>query len=168
MSMDWLKGLLLIALIFVPLERMLALHPEQRIFRRGWVNDMIYLLFNGQVTTYCVGVLVIGMTIVAGWLVPASVRTAAAGQPYWAQIVEVIVLADVGVYLAHRAFHAVPFLGRFHAIHHSIEELDWLAAARVHPVDQIVTKGCSLLPLFALGFSDVPSARTWRCSERSR
>jgi sterol desaturase/sphingolipid hydroxylase (fatty acid hydroxylase superfamily) len=155
MSMDWLKGLLLIALIFVPLERILALHPEQRIFRRGWLNDMVYLLLNGQVTSYCVGVLILGTTIAAGWLVPASVRAAAAGQPYWVQIVEVVVLADIGVYLAHRAFHAVPFLWRFHAIHHSIEELDWLAANRVHPVDQIVTKGCSLLPVFALGFSDL-------------
>jgi sterol desaturase/sphingolipid hydroxylase (fatty acid hydroxylase superfamily) len=51
-------------------------------------------------------------------------------------------------------FHAVPWLWRFHAIHHSIEELDWLAASRVHPVDQIVTRGVSLAPAFALGFSE--------------
>jgi sterol desaturase/sphingolipid hydroxylase (fatty acid hydroxylase superfamily) len=154
MSMDWLKGVLLVALIFVPLERMLARHPEQRVFRRGWMNDMIYLLLNGQVILLCLGVLIIGMIMTAGWLVPESVRAAAAGQPYWVQIVEVIVLADVGFYFAHRAFHAVPWLWRFHAIHHSIEELDWLAATRVHPLDQIVTKGFSLLPIFALGFSD--------------
>jgi sterol desaturase/sphingolipid hydroxylase (fatty acid hydroxylase superfamily) len=153
--MDWLKGLLLTALIFLPLERMLAWHPEQRVFRRGWMNDMIYLLLNGQIIMLCLGVLIIGMTMTAGWLVPVSVRAAAAGQPYWVQIVEVIVLADIGFYFAHRAFHAVPWLWRFHAIHHSIEELDWLAAARVHPLDQIVTKGFSLLPVFTLGFSDV-------------
>jgi sterol desaturase/sphingolipid hydroxylase (fatty acid hydroxylase superfamily) len=153
--MDWLKGLLLIAFVFVPLERMLARHPEQRVFRRGWMNDTIYLLLNGQFTSFCVGVLIVGMTMAAGWLVPVSVRAAAAGQPYWVQIVEVIVLADTGVYFAHRAFHAVPWLWKFHAIHHSSEELDWLAAFRVHPLDQLVTKGFSLLPVFTLGFSDV-------------
>ena len=153
--MDWLKGFLVIALIFVPLERLLARHPEQRVFRRGWINDTIYLLLNGKVTSFCVGFLIIGVTMTAGWLVPVSVRAAAAGQPYWIQIVEVIVLADTGVYFAHRASHAVPWLWRFHAIHHSIEELDWLAAARVHPLDQIVIKAFSLLPAFALGFSDV-------------
>jgi sterol desaturase/sphingolipid hydroxylase (fatty acid hydroxylase superfamily) len=155
MSMDWLKGVLLIALIFVPLERMLARRPEQRVFRRGWVNDMIYLLLNGQVILLCLGVLIIGIIMTTGWLVPVSVRAAAAGQPYWVQIVEVIVLADIGVYFAHRVFHAVPWLWRFHAIHHSSEELDWLAATRVHPLDQIVTRGFSLLPVFALGFSEV-------------
>ncbi|MGX5842525.1 sterol desaturase family protein [Mesorhizobium sp. ArgA1] len=62
-------------------------------------------------------------------------------------------LADTGFYLAHGAFHAVPFLWRFHSIHHSIEEMDWLAAHRVHPVDQILTKSASFLPVFALGFS---------------
>ena len=32
--------------------------------------------------------------------------------------------------------------------------MDWLAAHRVHPVDQILTKTASLLPLFVLGFAD--------------
>src|ERR1700686_979700 len=153
--MDWLKGFLVIPLSFLALERLLARHPEQRVFRRGWINDTIYLLLNGKVTSFCVGFLIIGVTMTAGWLVRVSVRGAAAGQPYWIQIVEVIVLADIGVYFAHRASHAVPWLWRFHAIHHSIEELDWLSAARVHPLDQIVIKAFSLLPAFALGFSDV-------------
>lgn len=154
MSMDWLKGLLLIAFIFVPLERLLARRPEQRVFRRGWMNDVIYLVLNGQATSFCLGALIIGVTMTAGWLVPASVRAAVQAQPYWLQIVEVVVLADSGVYFAHRAFHAVPWLWRFHAIHHSTEELDWLSTWRVHPLDQIVTRGLALLPVFALGFSD--------------
>jgi hypothetical protein len=53
-----------------------------------------------------------------------------------------------------RMFHSIPLLWRFHQIHHSTEELDWLAAYRVHPVDQIATRGISLAPVFALGFSD--------------
>ena len=155
LSIDWLKGILLIALIFVPLERILARHPKQRIFRRGWLNDMIYLLLNGQVIMICLAVLIIGMNSTAGWLVPGSVSAAIAEQPHWLQFIEAIVLADTGFYFAHRAFHAFPWLWRFHAIHHSIEELDWLAATRVHPLDQIATKGVSLLPVFTLGFSDV-------------
>jgi sterol desaturase/sphingolipid hydroxylase (fatty acid hydroxylase superfamily) len=107
MSMDWLKGLLLNVLIFVPLERMLARHPEQRVFRRGWMNDMIYLLLNGQIIVFWLGALIIGVTMAAGWLMPVSLRAAVAGQPYWLQIVEVIVLADTGFYFADRAFHAI-------------------------------------------------------------
>ena len=65
---------------------------------------------------------------------------------------EAVILADLGFYIAHRMFHSVQWLWRFHAIHHSIEELDWLAAVRVHAFDQAVTKGASILPLLALGF----------------
>src|SRR5262249_24387207 len=74
-------------------------------------------------------------------------------QPIWLQAIEVVVIADAGFYLAHRAFHAIPVLWKFHSIHHSIEEMDWLAAHRVHPVDQILTISASLLPVYALGFS---------------
>jgi len=99
---------------------------------------------------------IVGLTVIgSGWLIGDSVHAAVASQPVWLQFVEALLLADLGFYLAHRAFHAFPPLWKFHAVHHSIEELDWLAAARVHPVDQIITKGVSFLPVFALGFSDM-------------
>jgi sterol desaturase/sphingolipid hydroxylase (fatty acid hydroxylase superfamily) len=82
------------------------------------------------------------------------VRAAVASQSLWLQVVEALVIADVGFYAAHRMFHRVPWLWKFHAVHHSIEELDWLAGARVHPVDQIVTRATSILPLYVLGFPD--------------
>src|SRR5574341_1042272 len=157
---DWLnlKGVLIACLIFVPLERVLAMHPGQSIFRRGWWDDVIYLFVNGWLIKLGIGIIIAGAMVVTAWLVPPTVQATAAAQPYWLQIIEVIVLADLGFYFTHRMFHAVPVLWRFHQIHHSIEELDWLAAARVHPVDQIVTKGVSLVPVFALGFSEAAIA----------
>ena len=59
----------------------------------------------------------------------------------------------VGGYWGHRLSHTVPFLWRFHAVHHSIEEMDWLAAGRLHPLDQAFTQACAILPLFLLGYS---------------
>jgi sterol desaturase/sphingolipid hydroxylase (fatty acid hydroxylase superfamily) len=99
-------------------------------------------------------VLIGGMVIVGERLVPVSVRSVIAAQPYWLQFVEALVLSDLGFYLVHRTFHAVPWLWRFHRVHHSIDEMDWLAGARVHPIDQIITKCVSLAPLFMLGFSE--------------
>lgn len=148
-----LKAILIVALIFIPLERILALHPEQKINRQHWLNDLFYLLFNGIVIK--LGLLTLIGAMMAGIAVfkPASITAAVASQPIWLQTIEVLLIADLGFYLAHRAFHAVPFLWKFHSIHHSIEEMDWLAAHRVHPVDQIATKAASMLPIFALGFS---------------
>jgi sterol desaturase/sphingolipid hydroxylase (fatty acid hydroxylase superfamily) len=155
--MDWfgLKDFLIACLVFMPLERLLAMHPEQRIFRRDWRNDLICLFLNGFLIKLGLVILIVWIVAAAGLLVPASVQAVLAGQPYWLQIAEMILIGDIGFYSAHRAFHTIPWLWRFHQIHHSIEELDWLAAARVHPVDQILTKGASLLPIFALGFSEI-------------
>jgi sterol desaturase/sphingolipid hydroxylase (fatty acid hydroxylase superfamily) len=153
--MEYYKAILLTAVIFIPLERLLARHPAQKMLRRAWLNDVIYWLVNGQIIHLGLAVLVGGSVIVASWLVPVAVPTAVAAQPHWLQFLECVIAADLGFYLAHRAFHTVPWLWKIHAIHHSIEELDWLAGARVHPIDQIVTKSVSLLPVFVLGFSDV-------------
>lgn len=156
--MNWFefKDLLLVVLIFVPLERVLALRPEQKILRGGWKVDLVHLFATGFLIKLGVGLALAGMIVGAERLVPAGWRAAVAAQPHWLQFVEILILADLGFYLAHRAFHAVPFLWRFHAIHHSIEAMDWLAAHRVHPVDQILTKSASFLPVFALGFAIEP------------
>src|SRR5437763_14186970 len=118
MLIEWLKGMLLTVLIFVPLERILALHSEQRILRRGWLNDTVYLLVNGQIIGLALGVLVAGTIITAGSMAPASLQAVVGAQHFWVQIIEVIVLSDLGFYFAHRAFPEVPWLWKFHAIHH--------------------------------------------------
>jgi sterol desaturase/sphingolipid hydroxylase (fatty acid hydroxylase superfamily) len=62
-----------------------------------------------------------------------------------------VVLGDVLVYWFHRACHQFDFLWRFHAVHHSAEHLDWLAAHREHPLDGITTQLCQNLPALVLG-----------------
>jgi sterol desaturase/sphingolipid hydroxylase (fatty acid hydroxylase superfamily) len=149
-----LKIILITCLVFVPLERLLVLHPQQKVFRRDWANDLIFLLLNGMLIKLGLLAVVAASIFIAVQIVPAPFQAAIGGLPYWVQIPAVIVLADLGFYWTHRMFHAVPWLWRFHSVHHSIEELDWLAASRVHPLDQILTKGVSLVPVFALGFSE--------------
>ncbi|TPN89351.1 sterol desaturase family protein [Mesorhizobium sp. CU2] len=149
-----LKGLLIAAMIFLPLEHLLALRPHQKILRKAFFNDLIYALFNGVPIKLGMAALLALATGTIGQLLPAYVAAAVSSQPVWLQVFEIVLVADVGLYWAHRAFHAIPVLWRFHAIHHSIEELDWLAGSRVHPVDQILMKGSSLVPVFLLGFSN--------------
>jgi len=148
------KVIFIIFLVFVPLERLFAMHPQQKFFRRDWGNDVIFLLLNGLLTKLGLLAVIIGIIFSAAWIVPAPFQALVGGLPYWVQIPAVIVLADLGFYWTHRMFHAVPWLWRFHSIHHSMEELDWLAASRGHPVDQILTMGVSLVPVLALGFSE--------------
>ncbi|MBZ9767125.1 sterol desaturase family protein [Mesorhizobium sp. CA6] len=149
-----LKVLLITALIFVPIERLFALRPSQKIFRKAFFNDLIYALFNGIPITIGLAATITLATITLGRLVPSSTSAAISSQPIWLQVLEITLIADIAFYFAHRVFHAVPFLWRFHAVHHSIEELDWLAGHRIHPVDQVLTKSASFVPVFLLGFTE--------------
>ena len=143
----------LAALIFIPLERLFGARRQQGLLRRYWANDLVYVFVNGVIIRLGIVAGVALILALSPLLVPGDVRGAVASQPVWLQLIEVLLVADLGFYAAHRLFHSVPALWRIHQVHHSIEEMDWLAAARVHPVDQILTKSASLLPVFALGFS---------------
>ena len=63
-----------------------------------------------------------------------------------------LVVADFVGYWSHRLRHSSA-LWRFHAIHHSPTELDALAAARMHPVDDIIDNTLVGTVLFVTGFS---------------
>ena len=54
--------------------------------------------------------------------------------PLWFQAVLFLVLSDFMLYWLHRMFHGGGFW-KYHAIHHSSEDLDWISAARFHPVN---------------------------------
>lgn len=150
--MDY-TAILILACIFIPLERLLPLHPEQRTLRRDWLNDVVYVLVNGFVIRSGFVVVAGVMMVLFNRLVGPDPTPWVADLPLWLQVIGAIIVADIGYYIAHRTSHAVPFLWKFHAVHHSIEEMDWLATHRVHPVDQIFTNTLSILPLYFLGFS---------------
>ena len=54
--------------------------------------------------------------------------------PLWGQILLVLLIQDFVLYWLHRAFHTNA-AWRYHAIHHSVEELDWTASMHFHPVN---------------------------------
>jgi sterol desaturase/sphingolipid hydroxylase (fatty acid hydroxylase superfamily) len=145
-------SLLFLAAVFVPLERAFPARPGQKFLRPAWRTDLAfflgqYLLWNGLVLACLAPV---GRALAA--LEPSGFRTAFASQPGWLLAVEVVLLSDLFVYWAHRIQHRVPFLWRFHAVHHSAERLDWLAAHREHPLDSVWTITWINLPALALGF----------------
>lgn len=123
------------------------------MLRRHRLNDVVYVLFNGFIVIVGTAALLGLATPIFQLVLPTGAGMHVQKQPLWLQAMEVILLADLGFYFVHRAFHAYPALWHFHAVHHSIEEMDWLAAYRVHPVDQILTSSASLLPIHLLDFS---------------
>ena len=143
--------ILILIAIFRPLE---ACFPakKQGFFRPEWLTDFAFLLgqylfWTGLVFT---GIAAFGTSL--GKIIPGTFRASVAAQPIWLQMVELIVLSDLLIYWGHRLQHRVGFLWRFHAVHHSAEHLDWLAAHREHPLDTLYTVTLINLPAFILGF----------------
>jgi sterol desaturase/sphingolipid hydroxylase (fatty acid hydroxylase superfamily) len=144
-------GMVVLAIIFIPLERLFALRPRE-ILRAGWRTDVVHYLINGAALKVGIVIAVAVVGTVLRTFVPVSFRAAIAASPGWAQIVAALAIATVGGYAGHRAAHEVPLLWRFHRVHHSIREMDWLAANHLHPLDQIFIRSSAVLPLYALGF----------------
>ncbi|EPR15105.1 sterol desaturase [Sphingobium indicum IP26] len=141
-------------LMFAPIERLFPHRAQQRLFRQEWREDLFYYLISSmmvQLITFLA--LAPSSFINANTAGLAGVRAMIAGQPWLLQFLEVVLLTDFVQYWFHRAFHRVPFLWGFHAVHHSARSMDWLAGARMHFFEIIALRGVTSLPLLTFGFS---------------
>ena len=158
-----LIGLGIAALLFSILEIAFAANTRRWWRRRGQLGDLVYWFVN-PVATHALGraaiiAAIVVLAIAAGVPLHGDAikafaerhRTLVSDQPASAQAIEVIVLADLIGYWTHRLMHKGA-LWRIHAVHHATRELDWLAAARVHPLNEVISRVAIVVPLFALGF----------------
>jgi len=143
------KAVLIAAMIFIPFERLAPANRRQRVFRDGWATDVVTGIANGLLLYVALLGSLAAIDAAAGFAVP-HLRTWVATRPLAAQAIAAVVIGDLGVYGVHRLLHTVPWLWRFHAIHHSAEEMDWLIALRFHAVDLLLSRLASLGLLVAL------------------
>src|SRR5438552_18802971 len=153
-GLDWfLLNLFVLALLFVPLERVAPRRPEQGIFRPGWTTDLMHFAMSHLMVQLTVVLTMLPAALFFRWATRPWLQDTIAAQPLVLQVVEIVLVADLTQYWIHRAFHRVPWLWRLHAVHHSSETLDWLAGSRLHLIDIVVTRGLSFVPLYVLGFA---------------
>ena len=144
--------LLVLGLVFMPIEALWPLR-EQRVLREGWQTDLKhFFVSHAGVQLLSFGAMIPAQILFA-WAVRLEFQQAVAAQPLALQLVEILLVVDLATYWIHRAFHQVPWLWSFHAIHHSSRAMDWLAGSRIHPVDVVVTRAVAFLPVFILGFA---------------
>jgi sterol desaturase/sphingolipid hydroxylase (fatty acid hydroxylase superfamily) len=157
-GLDWfLLNLLVLAMVFVPLEQILARWPEQGLLRPGWKTDLAHFAMSHLLVQVTVLLTMAPAAIFFRWAVSPALQSRVAALPAAVQFVAILVVADLTQYAIHRAFHRVPALWRFHAIHHSSTALDWLASSRLHLVDIVVTRALSFVPIYVLGFAPGPT-----------
>lgn len=147
--------LALLCALFIPLERLAGV-SRQAILRRQFLTDLGYYVLNSLLVSLFFGLPLMVLGGALNRLVPAVALTAIASLPLLARLALSVLLAEIGYYWGHRLCHEVPFLWRFHSIHHSATEIDFLTNTRAHPVDMVFPRLCGFVPVVALGLAAGP------------
>jgi sterol desaturase/sphingolipid hydroxylase (fatty acid hydroxylase superfamily) len=136
-------ALLLLGIAFSALSSRWACNPGKPRWRNdGLWTDAAYWLVIPLMARYLrVGLLIVAVALLFGIhsedgliLFFQHGRGPLAHLPFWAQTIVFLIVSDAMLYWIHRVFHG-PLLWKFHAVHHSSEDLDWISAARFHPVN---------------------------------
>lgn len=152
----WLIG---VSLVVWALEIIIPWRKKQAIVRKDFWLDAWYMFFNFFVFS------LIGYAAISN-VVVYIVRSGAAsllgisefdiidvrGLPWWSQFMILFVVRDFIQWNIHRLLHAVPWLWRFHMVHHSVEQMGFAAHLRFHWMETVVYRVLEYLPLALIGF----------------
>lgn len=151
LGIDWLiLAFLGSVAIFMTMEKLFPKYRDQVITRPEWGIDMFYFCFNHL----AISAILIFANYHAShfdWAVSPSVQSAVQAMPVWLQVILIVLAADFVLYWEHRAYHEVKTLWPIHAVHHSVEHLDWLAGSRGHFVQVFSERAMVMIPLYLLG-----------------
>jgi sterol desaturase/sphingolipid hydroxylase (fatty acid hydroxylase superfamily) len=156
-GLDWfILDLLASAAAFIALEKIVPHERSQPILRPDFWHDSRYFIFNHLAIGIFLFISVHAVPSLFSWTINAGLQVWFRGLPGVVQFVAILLTADLMEYATHRAMHEIPFLWRFHAVHHSVERMDWMAGSRLHFLEPVVTRTAVMLPAFILGASDTP------------
>src|SRR5581483_10231011 len=153
-----LQGVLIgFAVLFIAFRLLQLLRPPEKrlpVLRRGFWTDLVDGGFTPLVTRALTRVSVILAVVPVALLIYGRLDKElllhgfgpASRLPVWQQAVVMLAIADFIGYWMHRWFHGRR-LWRFHAVHHSSVDLDWLSAVRLHPVNDALMRIAGAVPL---------------------
>ena len=110
--------------------------PAERrpVLARGHIQDACYLALHAIVVIPLMTLLSVGAAALIGDHAPWIELRSTATWPGWLLVPLTVVAMDAANWLAHYADHRLDALWRFHALHHSQEELSVLTSFRAHPL----------------------------------
>ncbi len=152
-GLDWmLLDLLLMTIIFIPIELFFPKNKNQTKFHAEWRTDLVYFIIS-HLFIQVFGIITQKPAVLFfGWIGLDKVHLWIQQLPFLVALVLTFVVTDMFQYWAHRIFHNHVYLWRFHSVHHSTQHMDWLAGSRTHFVDIFFTRAMAFVPLYVLGF----------------
>jgi sterol desaturase/sphingolipid hydroxylase (fatty acid hydroxylase superfamily) len=165
----------ILTIVFGIVERCWPSIPNQPRLRRGLGTDILYWFVTPMVSqilaVIAASIVLLPIYVLLGRLpvgillgkveFSTVINTVLGGYgpishiPIWQQGLILIVIGDFLGYWTHRLNHRIPFLWNFHAVHHSAEIIDWLTAVRIHPLNDMFSKGIKIIIVMLMGFSPI-------------
>ena len=149
-----LEGVTLVIFLFivvVPFERLFPRQKHQGFKRPHLDLDIGYAMAAPFLNIIALAVGIFVGIVSLAWIPGLLIAPYVAMIPSQYKLIVGILLFDMTTYWAHRFYHEVPILWKFHSIHHSTEHMDWVSGFRGHPFD-----GTLIVPaiffLIAAGF----------------
>ena len=127
----------LLFLLVVPFEKLFPRH-EQKLRRPLIGLDLAYALSQPLLAAATLAAGFVVAIVSLFWLPGMLVAPLVSPLGLTAQLIFGFFVMDALIYWVHRWSHEVPFLWRFHSVHHSIETMDWISAFRNHPIDGLI------------------------------
>lgn len=153
LGLDWFViSLLFSTLVFVPIERVFSVR-EQSPLRPEWRTDLAYYFVSHVLVQFVLIAVTASTSTMATLVAFPGLRDSVQTLPLWLQFPLAVLVADLTQAGLHRLYHRLPWLWRFHAVHHSSRHMDWLAGSRMHLFEILLTRSVVLSPLVVLGFS---------------
>lgn len=126
---------------------------DKVILRRGFFTDVAYVGIHYALRVTVNGALAVLLTQAGQRHLPASIVAVLSDEPLWIQALVLLLTIDAAFYFMHRLKHRWTWWWRVHETHHSSTDLDFLSAARFHPLEKILDRLLYLVPLIFLGVS---------------
>lgn len=150
--------LILFSLLVWVLEIALPWRKNQAIFRKGFWMDAFYMFFNFFLFSL-VGYNAlsnIGVELFNNFLSIFNISNVVAinisNTSIWVQFLIMLIVADFIQWAVHYMLHHVPWLWKFHKVHHSVTEMGFAAHLRFHWMETIIYKSALYIPLTMIGF----------------
>ena len=156
LGLDWLiLDLFLMAVIFIPIEMVFPKRKDQPTFHEEWRTDLLYFTISHLFIQFFGIITQKPAKLFFGGLGLDGIHEFIQSLPFGVELFLAFFITDVFQYWTHRIFHTHHFLWRFHSIHHSTSNMDWLAGSRTHFIDIFITRSMVFIPLYVLGFSTI-------------